>query len=124
MHGIHAISFSADGRYLIAGAGKTVRIWDTASGLPVGKPMVGPADDIQALAVSPDDHQIATIGSFFGDGRRAPIRLWPGPAVWPDRLCDKLSANMSHREWNEWVSPSIPYRKACQNLPVAPDAGT
>ncbi|MFE3257849.1 TIR domain-containing protein [Nocardia sp. NPDC059091] len=124
MHGIHAVSFSADGRYLIAAVGKSVRIWDAASGLPVGKPMVGPADDIHALAVSPDDHQIATIGSPFGDGRRVPIRLWPGPAVWPDRLCDKLSANMSHKEWNEWVSPSIPYRKACQNLPVAPDAST
>ncbi|MFE3228141.1 TIR domain-containing protein [Nocardia sp. NPDC059228] len=124
LNDIHAVSFSADGRYLIAGAGKSVRIWDTESGLPVGKPMVGPADDIRALAVSPDDRQIATIGSPLGDGRRAPIRLWPGPAVWPDRLCDKLSANMSHKEWNEWVSPSIPYRKACQNLPVAPDAGT
>ncbi|MGV9837184.1 nSTAND1 domain-containing NTPase [Nocardia niigatensis] len=119
---INAVSFSTDGRYVIAGAGKSVRIWDGNSGLPVGKPMIGTADAIQALAVSPDDHQLATIGSPLGVDDHAVIHTWPGPAVWPDRLCDKLSANMSHKEWNEWVSPGIPYRKACPGLPIAPDS--
>ncbi|MFF0633698.1 TIR domain-containing protein [Nocardia sp. NPDC004151] len=121
---IEAISFSADGRYVIAGSGKSVRIWDATSGLPVGRPMVGPADTIRSLAVSPDDRRLATVGSSFSADGHANIHLWPGPAAWPDRLCDKLTANMSHKEWNEWVSPDIPYRKACDSLPVASDAGT
>ncbi|MGW2660143.1 nSTAND1 domain-containing NTPase [Nocardia tengchongensis] len=124
MGAIKAISFSADGRYVIAGTGKSVRIWDAASGLPVGRPMAGPADTIGALAVSPDDRRLATIGSPYGSDEHANIHLWPGPASWPDRLCDKLSANMSHKEWNEWVSPDIPYHKACDGLPIASDAGT
>ncbi|MGW5106603.1 nSTAND1 domain-containing NTPase [Nocardia sp. NPDC004123] len=116
---IEAISFSSDGRYLIAATGKTIRIWDAASGLPIGQPIAGPSDTVTALAVAPGGRQLVT-----GSDKNGTINVWPGPAVWPDRLCDKLSANMSHKEWNEWVSPSIPYRKACQNLPVAPDAGT
>jgi len=32
-------------------------------------------------------------------------------------LCDKISANMTHAEWNEWVSPSIDYVKVCPTLP-------
>ncbi|MFE3056172.1 TIR domain-containing protein [Nocardia sp. NPDC059239] len=119
MRAIDAISFSSDGRYLIAAAGKTIRIWDAASGLSIGRPMAGPADTITVLAVDPDGRQLVT-----GSDKDGIISVWPGPAVWPERLCDKLSANMSHKEWNKWVSPSIPYRKACQNLPVAPDAGT
>ncbi|MEU1204875.1 TIR domain-containing protein [Nocardia sp. NPDC005825] len=121
---IHAISFSADNRYLIAGVGKSVRIWDAASGLPVGRPMTGPADTIQGLSVSPDGRRLATIGSPFGIDDHAVIHLWPGPAVWPDRLCDKLTTNMSQQEWNEWVSPDIPYREACPGLPRRSDDGT
>ena len=33
----------------------------------------------------------------------------------------KLTANMSHRQWRDWVSPDIDYIKACPDLPIAPD---
>lgn len=116
---INALSYSPDGRFLIAAAGKTIRIWDAVSGLPVGKPITGPSETITALAVSPDGRQLVTASDKQGT-----ISVWPGPSIWTDRLCDKLGANMSHKEWNEWVSPDIPYRKACDNLPIASDAGT
>ena len=46
--------------------------------------------------------------------------LWPGPDSWRDELCDKLTANMTRAEWDEWVSPSptIEYRAACPSLDV------
>jgi hypothetical protein len=47
-------------------------------------------------------------------------RLWSADAT-PDMLCDKLTTNMSHKQWREWVSPDIEYIKACPSLPVAPD---
>jgi hypothetical protein len=29
---------------------------------------------------------------------------------------------MSHKQWRDWVSPSIGYQILCPGLPVAPDA--
>jgi len=45
---------------------------------------------------------------------------WPGQPVWPELLCAKLTANMSHQQWNDWVSPDIPYKPGCPDLPIAP----
>jgi hypothetical protein len=28
---------------------------------------------------------------------------------------------MSHKQWNEWVSPEIDYIKVCPDLPIPPD---
>jgi hypothetical protein len=36
-------------------------------------------------------------------------------------LCDKVTANMSHKQWREWVSPDIDYIKLCPALPVPAD---
>jgi hypothetical protein len=48
------------------------------------------------------------------------VQLWPGPQVWSDELCAKLSANISERQWREWISPDIDYRgDLCRNLPTA-----
>jgi WD40 repeat protein len=64
--------------------------------------------------------------TFSLDGRLAvsasadgTVRLWPTTPRedWVNSLCDKLSANMTHAEWNEWVSPSVGYVKVCANLP-------
>jgi WD40 repeat protein len=41
------------------------------------------------------------------------LRLWP---AFPDPVstkCAKLTTNMSHKSWNEWVSPDIDYIKVC-----------
>jgi hypothetical protein len=49
------------------------------------------------------------------------VRLWP---TYPDpasAMCAKLTANMSHQQWRDWVSPNIDYIKVCPDLPVAPD---
>ena len=49
------------------------------------------------------------------------LRLWP---TYPDpasAMCAKLTTNMSHKQWRDWVSPDIDYIKACPDLPIAPD---
>ena len=49
------------------------------------------------------------------------LRLWP---TYPDpasAMCAKLATNMSHKQWNEWVSPDIPYITVCPDRPIAPD---
>ena len=44
---------------------------------------------------------------------------WP-VAVTAEMLCEKLTANMSHEHWREWVSPDIGYITLCPGLPVPP----
>jgi WD40 repeat protein len=49
------------------------------------------------------------------------VRLWP---MYPDpasAMCAKLTTNMNHQQWRDWVSPDIGYIKVCPDLPVAPD---
>ncbi len=51
----------------------------------------------------------------------ATLRLWPMFADTVSAMCAKLTTNMSHKQWREWVSPDIDYIKVCPDLPVAPD---
>ena len=53
-------------------------------------------------------------------GRRAAKKVWPAVAS-PEDLCSKLTQNMSHKQWDEWVSPDIDYITGCPDLPIAAD---
>ena len=109
------VAFSPDGtRIASASADRTLRLWDTHTEQPVGQPMTGHTDYLNSVAFSPDGKRIAS----GGDDKT--IRLWPGYAD-TTTLCAKLTANMSHQQWRDWVSPDIDYIKVCPDLPVAPD---
>ena len=115
---VKSVTFSPDGQRIISGSSDdTVRMWDAATGRQIGAPLTGHTDIVTGVAFSPDGQRIA---SASADNT---VRLWPTPdaRAWPDLLCRKLVANMSHKQWNEWVSPDIDYIKVCPDLPIAPD---
>lgn len=35
------------------------------------------------------------------------VRRLPTPEAWRGQLCAKLTRNISHDQWREWVSPDI-----------------
>jgi WD40 repeat protein len=114
-----SVAFSSYGRLLASGAtgdeSGEVRIWDVASGQQIGEPL--PVADHRAfdVAFSSDNSKIFASGATSkGSG----VWQWPGPARWPDLLCDKLTANMSRTQWKQWVSPDIEYVPGCPDLPV------
>jgi len=114
---VTGVSVSANGHRIMSGSeDKYLRLWDADTGKPIGQPLAGHSQAVNSVAFSPDRHRVV---SASDDGE---LRLWPAPPKedWVNLLCDKLSANMTHAEWDKWVSPSIEYIKLCPNLPDPP----
>jgi len=112
---VRSMAISHDGHTIVSGGDdRTVRLWNADTGEPIGTPLTGHTDAVTSIALSPDGRLVVS-GSPDGT-----LRLWPARASTAD-LCDKLTANMSKKQWREWVSPSIGYVDQCPGLPVAPD---
>jgi WD40 repeat protein len=82
----------------------------TAEGAPALEVSIAPRPRV---AFSSDRHTLAS-GSWD-----TTVRLWPTPLdATVATLCSKLTSNISHHDWHDWISPTIGYITLCPNLPV------
>ncbi len=91
-----------------------VRLWDSGTGTAIGRPITGPRASVASSVFSSDGTQMA-LGTVDNE-----VWVWPAVAS-PEDLCSKLTQNMSHKQWDEWVSPDIDYITGCPDLPIAAD---
>lgn len=115
---ISVITFSPDRRLVVAGSvDGTIRLWNVDDGTPLGAPLTEHKAGVTSLDFSPDGTKLVSSSDDHT------LRRWPVPQSSAATLCGKLTHNMSQTQWNDVVSPDIPYVDACQNLPRAEDSG-
>ena len=58
---VFSVAFSPDGKRIVSGSGdKTVRVWDAATGQPIGAPLTGHTGAVSSVAFSPDGKRIVS----------------------------------------------------------------
>jgi WD40 repeat protein len=107
-----SLAVSSDGARVAVSSDEGVRLWNIRSGRSIGSlPLPARERPVFELAFNQE-------GSLVGLAGTGSVLLWPGPTMWADLLCSKLTRNISAKQWQEWVSPEIDYQAQCAGLPV------
>jgi WD40 repeat protein len=112
---VWSLDFNHDGSRLVSASGaNTLQLWDLKTQDPIGNPLTGHHGAVNSVRFSLDGREI-----FSGSDDQT-LRRWITSASEPE-LCAKLTANLSPKQWKDWVSSldDIGYRELCPDLHVS-----
>jgi WD40 repeat protein len=90
---------------------RTVILWDVQTRLPL-EPLRGHVAEVLAVSFSPDGGTLVS-GDSIGD-----LFFWQlDPELWQRKLCEKLTRNLSPKEWKMYIGEQETYREQCPGLP-------
>jgi hypothetical protein len=93
-----------------------LRLWDVATGLPIGPPLNSQFAATFGVDFSPDGSLLATSGK--GVGTAGTVRLWDmDPEAWRARACAIAGRNLTRAEWARYL-PDVKYEATCERWPA------
>jgi len=114
-----SVTFSPDGTTLAASDGRTLRLWDAASGVPIGQSLMYAGMHFERVAFSSDGKTLATV--VAGDTRENQVVIWDmSTDSWHARACGIANRNFTCTEWQRYFD-DIPYKPICPHLQVPED---
>jgi WD40 repeat protein len=117
---VRGLAFSADGGTLAAGTQDGfIRLWDVATGQPIGPPLTGHSEAVVSLAFSPDGETL--ISRSWDES----ILTWDiSLETLSERACRIVGRNLSGAEWRQFMGPEAPYERTCPDLPSREEAAS
>jgi WD40 repeat protein len=108
---VNSVALDPDGTHIVSGSeDQTVRLWNSSTGQLIGRPINGISARILKVAFSPDGK------TFIAAGADGTVATWPTSAS-EDDLCAKLTVNVSHSRWQDWVADDVGWHELCDGLP-------
>jgi WD40 repeat protein len=111
---IQVIDMNHSGTFMAtASRDKTVRLWNLKNLKEQPIVLKDHPTWVWSIAFSPDDEQV------LAGTQEQIIRSWPTKVeTMSDKLCSKLTRNMTKDEWEIFVSEDLTYESTCANLPA------
>jgi WD40 repeat protein len=111
---IQVIDMNHSGTFIAtASRDKTVRLWNLKNLKEQPIVLKDHPTWVWSIAFTPDDEQV------LAGTQEQIIRSWPTKVeTMSDKLCGKLTRNMTKEEWEIFVSEDLTYESTCENLPA------